>query len=133
MVEQHSRREVVADFMVMAPVSVERWQPVAYARQLMLINSFSFLPVFIDTWKLVPELSMAKYLHRNPNRKEVFATRIDDAAKNGLELMDAVVVEIEEKVTDLLKRVELNHHPSLWLVLGPNKELSGVLSPFELM
>jgi CBS domain-containing protein len=53
MVEQQIPREVVADFMVKAPVIVEPWQPVAHARQLMLMHSFSFLPVFLGAWKLV--------------------------------------------------------------------------------
>ena len=133
MVEQKIPREVVADFMVKAPVIVEPWQPVAHARQLMLMHSFSFLPVFLGAWKLVPELSMARYLHRNPNRRELLATRIDEAAKNGLDLMDAVVVQATDKVSDLLKIEKPDNLPTLWLVLGPNNELSGVLSPFELM
>jgi hypothetical protein len=76
---------------------------------------------------------MARYLHRNPNRREVLAIRIDEAAKNGLELMDAVVVRATDKVSDLLKIEKRDNLPMLWLVLGPNNELSGVLSPFELM
>lgn len=133
MVEQQIPREVVADFMVKAPVIVEPWQPVAHARQLMLMHSFSFLPVFLDAWKLVPELSMARYLHRSPNRRALLATRIDEAAKNGLELIDAVVVQATNRVSDLLKIEKPDNLPMLWLVIGPNSELSGVLSPFELM
>lgn len=133
MLEQQTPREVVADFMVKAPVIVEPWQPVAYARQLMLMHSFSFLPVLLEEWKLVPELSMAKYLHRNPHRRELLATSIGEAAKNGLELTDAVVVRATDKVADLLKLDKPGNLPMLWLVLGPNDELSGVLSPFELM
>jgi CBS-domain-containing membrane protein len=133
MVEQQIPRVVVADFMVKAPVVVEPWQPVAHARQLMLMHSFSFLPVFLEAWKLVPELSMARYLHRTPNRRELLATRIDEAAKNGLDLIDAVVVKATAEVSDLLKVEKPGNLPMLWLVLGPSNELSGVLSPFELM
>jgi len=133
MVEQQIPREIVADFMVKAPVIVEPWQPVAYARQLMLMHSFSFLPVFLEAWKLVSELSMAKYLHRNPNRRKLLATRIDEAATDGLDLIDAVVVEATDRVSDLLIIERPGGLPMLWLVRGPNNELSGVLSPFELM
>jgi hypothetical protein len=133
MVEQQILRETVADFMVKAPVTVKPWQPVGHARQLMLMHSFSFLPVFIDTWKLVPELSMARYLHRNPDRRTLLATRIDEAANNGLHLLEAVVVAPDTKVADLLKENEGAGLPMLWLVSDGENDLTGVLSPFELM
>lgn len=131
MVEQQIPRETVSDFMVKSPVIVEPWQPVAHARQLMLMHSFSFLPVFLDDkWRLVSELSMARYLHRNLDRRKALATRIDDAVAAGLELMDAEVVQATTKVDDLLKPGSL---PALWLVLECKDKLCGVLSPFELM
>jgi predicted transcriptional regulator len=46
MVEQQIVRTRVDDFMVRSAVVVHPWQPVAYARQLMLMHSFSFLPVY---------------------------------------------------------------------------------------
>jgi hypothetical protein len=124
-------RQTVADYMVKAPVIVEPWQPVAHARQLMLTHSFSFLPVHIDKWKLVPELSMARYLHRDPDRRKLLATRIDNAARHGLDLLD-VIVQPSDNVTDLLKDADVAKS-QLWLVQGPNGDLCGVLSPFELM
>lgn len=133
MVEQKIPRAVVADYMVKSPVSVEAWQPVAHARQLMLTHSFSFLPVFLGGWKLVPEFSMAKYLHRSPNRKELLATRIDEAAMNGLALVDALVIQATDNVSELLKIEKPEGHPTLWLVVDSNSGLCGVLSPFELM
>jgi hypothetical protein len=133
MVEQQIRRETVADFMVKAPVIVEPWQPVAYARQLMLMHSFSYLPVYLQKWQLVPEVSMARYLHRSANRKELLGTSIQEAANNGLDLVIATVVEPTAKVTDLLKQEQLGGAPLLWLVHDDRGGLCGVLSPFELM
>lgn len=134
MVEQQIRRETVADFMVKTPVIVEAWQPVAYARQLMLMHSFSLLPVFIDEWKLVPELSMARYLHKRQNQKQrLLAVRIDEAAQTGLDLVDAVVVRPTDKVAELLNAARPGNLPMLWLVLDRPEKLCGVLSPFELM
>ena len=133
MVEQQILRETVSDFMVKSPVVVEPWQPVAHARQLMLMHSFSFLPVFIDKWKLVSELSMARYLHKNPNRKKALAMPIDGAAAAGLELIDAEVVQATAPLQDLLKSDKLGSLPMLWLVLEREDKLCGVLSPFELM
>lgn len=133
MAEQQIRRETVADFMVKAPVTVEPWQPVAHARQLMLMHSFSYLPVYIDKWLLVPEVSMARYLHKNPNRKGLMATSIQEAANNGLELVSATVVAPTDNVSGLLNPVDANVAPMLWLVQDDHRKLCGVLSPFELM
>lgn len=127
------QKDTVADFMVKSPVIVESWQPVAHARQLMLMHSFSFLPVFLDKWKLVPELSMARYLHKSQNRRKLLAARIEKAAQSGLELIDAEVVNPTDKVAELLKSSKPDNLPTLWLVLGQQNELCGVLSPFELM
>lgn len=53
----------VADYMVKAPVSIEHWQPVAHARQLMLMHSFSFLPILYNgKWKLLSEMAVVAFL-----------------------------------------------------------------------
>ena len=79
----------VADYMVKAPVSVEPWQPVAHARQLMLTNSFSFLPVHLNGWKLLSELSVARFLRKHPDRQAALAMRIDLAFDQGRQLQKA--------------------------------------------
>jgi CBS domain containing-hemolysin-like protein len=134
MKEQQLPRQIVADYMVKSPVIVEPWQPVAHARQLMLMHSFSFLPVLIGkSWKLVPELSMARYLHRSPNRKKLLATTIEHASSEGLDLLDAVVVAPMARLSELLDQVKVGDGPMLWLISDEHGGLSGVLSPFELM
>jgi CBS domain-containing protein len=132
MVEQKTERTTVADYMVKGPVTVEPWQPVAHARQLMLMYSFSYLPVFIGEWLLVPEVSMAKYLHRHPDRRRLLATPIEEAATNGLDLVKARVVASATVINDVLG-VDSNQEPMLWLVQDDGNRLCGILSPFELM
>jgi hypothetical protein len=39
---------LVSDFMVRNPIQAELWQPVSFARQLLLINSFSYLPILME-------------------------------------------------------------------------------------
>lgn len=134
MVEQQQQRDTVADFMVKSPITVEPWQPVAHARQLMLMHSFSYLPVYIDnTWRLVPEVSMARYLQDKQSRKTLLATPIGEAMTRGLDLVDATVVKPTDLVTELLGCVVGNLAPTLWLVQDDNGHLCGILSPFELM
>jgi hypothetical protein len=135
MKEQQMVRTKVEDYMVRSPVIVQRWQPVAYARQLMLMHSFTFLPIQIGDWFLLPESSMARFLHGNNDRKNALATSIVDAAnlENGpLVLVGAQIVQPEDDVSDLLNQAEASR-PTLWLVSDNHGGIAGVLSPFELM
>ena len=131
--QNHLPRQTVADYMVRAPISVEHWQPVAHARQLMLMHSFSFLPVFLNHWMLVSEIAMAKYLHKSPNRKELLATPIGVAASSGLDLVPSNEIKESDSVETLLRSADTRQSPMLWLVTDEARRLAGVLSPFELM
>ena len=132
MKEQQLGRESVADYMVKSPVTLQSWQPIAHARQLMLTHSFSYLPVFLNGWFLVSELSMARLLHRSKNRAGLLATSIEDAAAD-LGLIKATVVNSTDNVAELLKNGNDAEAPMLWLVEDGNGGICGVLSPFELM
>lgn len=123
----------VKDLVVKSPVSIEPWQPVAYARQLMLTHSFSFLPVYRRGWELLSELSMAKYLNNAVERKKVLAVSIEYAANNGLMLIPADVVGMDDKIEDLLAKTKYPAASTLWLIEDRPGVLAGVLSPFELM
>ncbi|UUZ69400.1 hypothetical protein LP416_07855 [Polaromonas sp. P2-4] len=130
---QQIQRLSVADFMVKSAVVVESWQPVAHARQLMLTHSFSFLPVQLGGWKLLSEISLAKFLSGVRSKKKLLATTIEAASNDGLALIDARVVAPEALTSELLAGVDIDHGPALWLVLDEQARLTGVLSPFELM
>ena len=132
------RSKLVRDYMVKSPVTVESWQPVARARQLMLMYSFSYLPVEIDqTWKLVSEGALAKYLAASEGRNIRLATSITDACQSQtgsrLELLQPALVSEDEDVGRLLGALNPMTDRSLWLVKDANGRLCGVLTPFELM
>ena len=134
MKEQEAHAMQVKDLMVKSPVSIEPWQPVAYARQLMLTHSFSFLPVFHrKRWKLLSELAMAKYLKKPGTKNVILAASIEHALSNGLKLTSAKVVSLDDEITSLLAETDNSVMPTLWLVEGGPGVLAGVLSPFELM
>lgn len=138
MEQEAPRRTSVRDFMVKAPISVEPWNLVAHARQLMLTHSFSFLPILVDgRWNLVSELALARYLHRQEGRSKLLAKTLLEVtdAKLGplLQLQEAVVVDGCEPVRDLLHQNIEQAQPFLWLVVDNSNHLVGVLSPFELM
>ncbi|AKU13313.1 hypothetical protein AzCIB_3420 [Azoarcus sp. CIB] len=130
MKEQQIPRQTVQDFMVKTPVTLKPWQPVAHARQLMLTHSFSFLPVFIGTWKLLSETGLARYMRSDKDWAGLLSQLIEHAAPN-LNLIDAKVVCLEDEVAKLIQ--EDDNETRLWLVVDNHKRLCGVLSPFELI
>ena len=132
------RRTKVEEFMVKSPVSVEPWQLVAQARHLMLMHSFSFLPVHIDgQWKLVSEFALAKYLHLTVDRKHALASplavAVGEKQEPKLELVEAEVVRQGTSIAALFGNTETKQRSFLWLVTDASNHLAGVLSPFELM
>jgi hypothetical protein len=129
-----NKRITVGDFMVATPVTVQPWHSVGYARQLMLLNSFSYLPVWHhERWWLLSDVSVAKYLRPEwPARKRIKKT-IEEANKEFDFLVKVSPVDAKVHVASLL---EEENQPGLWLVVEngyPEGHLSGVLSPFELM
>ncbi|WP_152602617.1 CBS domain-containing protein [Alcaligenes faecalis] len=127
----------VRDFIIRNPAYIEKWQPVAFARQMMLENSYSFLPVYHEEkWHLISEMAVAKYLFgkSSAEKKECLFKCIGDAikdeGKNSLKLIDAKVVSLDDQVISVLSQEERPH--SLWIV-AEKDNLIGVLSPFELM
>lgn len=133
MKQQQHPRQLVEDFMVKSPITVELWQPVAYARQLMLTHSFSFLPVFHKEWQLISESSLARYMRSSNEWKSLLSAPIEYAADHGLELINASVVSLKDNVHTLLQEKGDARSPRLWLVQDQHGRLCGVLSPFELM
>lgn len=125
------QQKQVKDFMVKSPVVLEPWQPVAYARQLILTHSFSFLPVYIGGWKLVTEYGLARYLRANKEWAKALSLKIEDAA-GPLQLVGATVVGPEDEIEKLLED-DADKETRLWLVEEQQGRLCGVLSPFELM
>ncbi|MGP3508657.1 hypothetical protein [Paracidovorax citrulli] len=129
---------LVQNLMVSSPVTVESWQPVAHARQLMLMHSFSFLPVRLgDAWCLVSELGLAKYL-KGGEGNDRWSESIATARSRGMELREVADDELLRpgmNANDVLARASVRDGPMLWLVVDDRRPdyLAGVLSPFELM
>lgn len=126
----------VIDYMVKSPVSIEDWQPIAHARQLMLLHSYSFLPIFHKgSWKLLSELAVVGFLHQlsRDEKAKALAKSIKNAVSEGLILVTAKTVLPTDKVSELVSSSIAEQTPKLWLVVKDQDRLIGVLSPFELM
>ena len=77
---------IVADFMVRTVVTSEFWHPVSYARQQMLSNSYSFLPIRDEEghWHLLADVGVARFLAvSEQKRKSRLAMRIGSAVREG--------------------------------------------------
>ena len=130
-----SRSQTVHDHMVRQTVTIKDWHPVAYARQLMLTHSFSFLPVSIDgDWKLVSEFSLACFLRKERTTRLAMSIREAVEQEDPMSLEVAIQIRPDALIDDLY-RTAFPVGRRLWLVTQPDSsdELLGVLSPFELM
>ncbi|WP_413459580.1 hypothetical protein [Herbaspirillum huttiense] len=133
-------QRLVKDVMVGSVVVVEKWHLIAQARKLMLMHSFSFLPIFIDCkWHLISELALAKFLQvASKEKSKRLGMNISDAAQSGLTLIPVssqALLRADMNVEDVLSRANIQLSQVLWLIPHPkiDSELLGVLSPFELM
>lgn len=128
-----NRRLTVKDFMVSSPVIVQPWQTVGYARQLMLLNSFSFLPMWEDgRWWLLSDIALVKYFRQLDSINKGRQKTIEFARAGGLRMVEVSPVDVSAQVSNLLEL----EHSGLWLITQegyPPDHLVGVLSPFELM
>lgn len=127
-------RNTVADFMVSAPIIIQPWQSIGFARQLMLLNSFSNLPVWHQKkWWLLSDIAVAKYLRPDWPARQRMRETIEDANKKVNLLVEVSPINAMSPIDVLLKDPE---PPGIWLVIEkgyPEGHLVGVLSPFELM
>ena len=104
----------------------------------MLENSFSFLPVFSkvagDTgWKLLSDFSLAQYLREpasNNERKDRLAKQLGKVVEaRDLELTKAATCGPEDPVSKVLK--VSGGQPVL--VVGPDDDLRGIITPFDVL
>ena len=120
----------VADFMVRTPVCAEPWQPIGLARQQMLTNSFSYLPLWYhERWHLLSDYAVATFLSKSDSPAKALREPIGSAcARNALILDRAVVVDPIMEVREALQVCE--GRPVLVLEEG---RLLGIATPFDLL
>jgi hypothetical protein len=122
----------ISDFMVRDPSCVELWQPIAFARQQMLVNSFSHLPICIDgVWHVLSDKSIAIYLAEAVRPKQALRLSIGEAMKEaGLQLDIARCVSPNATVREALLVCEV----SVILILDADRNhLMGIATPFDLL
>jgi len=139
----HCMEAQVSDFMVRNPVWAELWQPVAFIRQQMLANSYSYMPVLeedeklteTNEWSVVSDIDIARYLGPERDgriRKDCLAMTLRDAQTDGLKVKKKVTTF--EKKTTLKEALDHLKDERVLLVRGPSRgSLLGILTAFDLL
>ena len=130
--------KLVGDFMIRNPVCAQLWQPVSFARQIMLTHSFSYLPIKIEdrAWGLLSDLVLAKYLQGAPSdreRKLRLAKPIDELLLEPRveKLPAAARLRDDDQIKDILSG--LKQLPCLVFNERDSEEPVGILTPFDLL
>lgn len=131
---------LVRDFMVRDVVCAVPWQPIGAARQLMLANSFSFLPIQgiweePVRWLLISDYAIARLLRGSPSateRSRRLATSVQEAiVSKQLEVDDAETCAPDDTLDEVLKA--RTRRLLLMLDRGDRSRLVGVVAPFDLL
>jgi len=136
--EIHKMEAIVSDFMIHNPVFAHLWQPISIVRQIMLTNSFSYLPVVMGDgkWRLVSDLAVATYLQgcSNAKRKKRLATPLEDAIEdeNSFPRLDEAVC-IHSSATIAQALSQTGGKPLLVTSKRAGSEIVGFLTPFDLL
>lgn len=128
----------VCDFMVMHPVLCETWQPLQFIRQVMLENSFSYLPVNIGQidspdWRLVHDFEVARFIGRRDfrQRKERLKMTLTEACRTSPPL---TLVRAETVASDAaIDSVQNNQHPTLVFIGSGLSHPIGIITAFDLL
>jgi CBS domain-containing protein len=129
----------VRDFMIRNPVCASLWQPISSIRQIMLANSFSYLPVAVGeqhemSWYIISDFAVATFLRAAPSdtqRRVRLACKLQDALRDkSIALCQAQTCRADDLARDVLQASQ----GKPVLVLGENpKELRGFVTPFDLL
>jgi hypothetical protein len=128
----------IGDFAVHHPICASEWHPLSFVRHTMLANSFSYLPVRIETdarsgWRLISDLDVARFL-REPGetaRKDRMRRTVGDlCGSDVLRLQEPYSCAADTHVHDAL--AHCRGLPILVVTPGAG-DLVGIATPFDLM
>ena len=120
----------ISDFMVREVIQAEEWQPVSFARQQMLANSYSYLPIrYKGEWNLISDAAILKYVHSE--RKTRLSDSVSDAISHGLQLETARCVDPNDSIELIIKN--LGEKPVLVTDPFDSDRLAGITSAFDLL
>ncbi len=127
----------VGDFMVRNPVCAYLWQPLSFIRQVMLANSFSYLPVATGdegqlVWQVISDSRLARYLRVDGDvSRDLLVQKLSAALDSKrLHRLPVQTCGPEDRLEVALQGAD--GLPTL--VLSPNDgNLLGILTPFDVL
>lgn len=120
----------VADFMVREPACAQLWQPVAYARQQMLANSYSQLPILKDDcWFLLSDTAIARYSNARDKKLALRRTIQDAVDGEDLALDLACCVAPESTVAEAIGKAT----NGVVLIVDDRNSLIGIATSFDFL
>ncbi len=131
---------LVRDFMVRGAVCAVPWQPISSVRQLMLTNSFSFLPIWATwqspaRWLVLSDYDLAKFLRgsaSNAERNKRLVTTVRSAVQNDqLDVQDPVFCSPLDPISAVFEAKE--RRIVLVLERANPDHLVGVITPFDVL
>lgn len=124
------------DFMVRSPTVALPWQPLSMIRQVMLSNSYSYLPVRLnpsEDWRLVSDVALARFLRcakGSDERNFRMSMKLKDAVEASQVALDKpACVAVTTPIDQFLG--SLGALPLL--VLDEREELIGIVTAFDLL
>jgi hypothetical protein len=147
---------VVADFVVRNPVCGEPWQPIAFLRQQMLANSFSYLPVCGEglpellvgdartqswpdkPWFVVSDRSIATFLgadREGKERRKRLAKTLKEVSSDERHrfLVHAEPIPATTPLQEALDLLGKSPSPILLVRNPAGTGLLGIVTPFDLL
>lgn len=131
-----SNMTTVGEFMVRSPTTAATWQPLSFVRQIMLMNSFSYLPVQLKVaegleWHFVSDVSLARALRDATTRESRLAMPLSEAvATEAIQLHSARVVSVDTTIESIIN--DLDEVPLL-VISAQGCELLGIVTAFDLL
>ena len=130
--------ETAEHYMISQPVTIAPWQTLREARQLMLRNSFSFLPIKVsEGWRVLADFEIVNYLkqHKNSTGK-VSDVVFDNSLENAITTNGRIAslkVHVVVEVTPETPVQDLPHTQGPPILVVRDKELVGIITPFDLL
>ena len=136
-----SKMQLVKDLMVRTPVVAEPWHLVAHVRKLMLANSFSNIPVCVESsgprkWKILTDTAIMQWIRGAATKAEKdrrLSRSIHEALTQGaIVAEEAFCCGLGTPIADVIPR--LNHLPTLVIEdINGQDRLVGIIMPFDVL
>lgn len=132
-----SDAKTIGDYMIRQPVCAELWQPLSFIRQIMLVNSFSHLPVKadvngVDRWRLLSDTCVAQFTRVDSNNGRFKRLRMSliDAIEADLKLSEASILP---PITTIQQALAVCNGLPILIAEQPDDVLLGFVTPFDLL